>query len=456
MAKILIVDDEKDIRDLLGDILQDENHTTDLVGHAQAAIDHIDTQGFDLIILDIWLKESQMDGIDILKYIKGTHPQTPVVIISGHGNIEIAVAAIKQGAFDFIEKPFNVDQLLVVVNRALEISKLRKIARISDSQTISNPNFSDLLGSSPAIKNLRLQLEKLGKSKSRVMFRGPSGSGKELSARYLHANSGRADQPFIVANSALMVAEDMERQLFGYEEGGIVHQGLLERANGGMLFFDEIADMPLETQGKILRIINDQKFERVGSGQVISVDIRFCSATKEDLEELMKQGRFREELFHRLGVVPIDIPPLKNRVEDVEELANHFANILAERENLPAKTLARDAIETLQTYTWQGNVRELRNRVEHALILSNGATELTAEDFQKPGHSEQVDEISSEYLFLPLREARELFEHRYLSSQIDRFSGNISRTANFIGMERSALHRKLKSLNVGGQDRKNA
>ncbi len=456
MTKILIVDDEKDIRDLLADILEDEGYQSDVVGHAQQAIDHVDNHEYDLIILDIWLKESEMDGIDILKYIKGSRPDTPVVIISGHGNIEIAVAAVKQGAFDFIEKPFNVDQLLVVANRALETSQLRKMAR-SASEGVSAPAEQvEMIGESAAMKNLRSQLEKLGKTQSRVMFRGPSGSGKELAARYLHSHSNRADKPFLVVNSALLAADDLERQLFGYEEGGVVHIGIMERAHQGTIFFDEVADMPLETQGKILRIINDQKFERMGSGKMVSVDIRFCSATKENLEDLMASGKFREELYHRLNVVPIDIPPLKSHSEDIEALAEHFVAKLVARDSLPNRKLDESAIETLKTFSWPGNIRELRNRIEHALIFAADKENLTADDFTKPTTEKDQDEISAEYLFLTLREARELFEQRYLSSQIERFSGNISRTANFIGMERSALHRKLKSLNVGGQERKNS
>ena len=448
MAKVLIVDDEKDIRELLGDILEDEGHATVRHGHAQDAIDEIDQSQFDLVILDIWLKESHMDGIDILKYIKAKLPDLPVVIISGHGNVEIAVAAVKQGAFDFIEKPFNLDQLLVVVNRALELSHLRRAKRQMGATEVYN---SEIIGSSSTIRNLRSQIEKLAKAQSRVMFNGPSGSGKELCARYLHSKSSRSEAPFICVTSATISAADMERQLFGYEEGGKIHQGLFERANGGTLFFDEVSEMPLETQSKILRVINEQRFERIGGNSSISVDFRVISATKENLLDRIDQGLFKEELYHRLAVVPIEVPALTNHTEDFAELVTHFVDMLSKRENLPIKTFSSDAIEALQSMPWSGNVRELRNKIERILILNDNHQEITAElmhDLERPSDE---GAISSEYMTLPLREARELFEQRYLTSQINRFSNNISRTANFIGMERSALHRKMKSLSIGGQ-----
>lgn len=449
MANILIVDDEKDIRELLGDILEDEGNVATKVGHAQDAIDKVDQSAFDLVILDIWLKESHMDGIDILKYIKNRHPDLPVVIISGHGNVEIAVAAIKQGAFDFIEKPFNVDQLLVVVNRALELSHLRRAKRKLDVEGASN---IEIIGNSSAIRNLRGLLEKLSKTHTRVMFIGQSGSGKELAARYLHAHSPRAKEAFICVNSAMISADDMERQLFGYEEKGKIYQGLFERANGGTLFFDEIADMPLATQGKILRVINDQRFERIGGSQSISADARILSASKEDIPQKIKEGKFREELYHRLAIAPVDVPPLAHHIDDMAELVTHFVEILSRRENLPVRVFSINAIEALQTIQWSGNVRELRNKIERILILFDGTGEIGAEHINKLDAKTETGVLGSEYLFLPLREARELFEQRYLMAQINRFSGNISKTANFIGMERSALHRKMKSLQIGSQD----
>ena len=452
MAKILVVDDEKDIRELLGDILDDEGHSASKIGHAQEAIDLVEQTTFDLVILDIWLKESHMDGIDILKFIKNRQPDLPVVIISGHGNVEIAVAAVKQGAFDFIEKPFNLDQLLLVVNRALELSHLRRAKRKFDIEGNAN---TEIIGSSASIRALRTQLEKLGKTQTRVMFMGPSGSGKELAARYLHMHSTRSDAPFICVNSAMIAADDMERQLFGYEEQGKVFQGLFERANGGTLFFDEIADMPLETQGKILRAINEQRFERQGSNQSISVDVRILSASKENLRDKIDQNAFREELYHRLAVVPVEVPALSAHLDDMAELVAHFVEQLSLRENLPVYRFSMEAIEALQTSPWNGNIRELRNRVERLLILHEGDGEISAESLDERVQTEDAAPLSSEYLFLPLREARELFERRYLVAQIGRFSNNISKTANFIGMERSALHRKMKSLDIGGHSDKN-
>ena len=451
MAEILIVDDEKDIREILGDIVDDEGHQAIKVGHAQDAIDKVDQHNFDLVILDIWLKESHMDGIDILKYIKNRHPDLPVVIISGHGNIEIAVAAVKQGAFDFIEKPFNIDQLLVVINRALELSQLRRANRQMSGKSQAP---TKIIGNSSAMKTFRSQLEKLSKSQTRVMFLGPSGSGKELAARALHAGSSRAKEPFITVNSALLHSDDAERQIFGSEEGGKIFQGLLERANGGSLFFDEITDLPIETQSKILRVINEQSFYRVGSTHSISVDVRFISASKENLEQHIKDGSFREELYHRLAVVPVDVPPLRAHVDDIPLLVEHFVAQLAEKENLSPKSFSEDALQTMQAMPWNGNVRELKNFIERMLILNEDSQEITSELLNHMLDADKDDSIGSEYLLLPLREAREVFEQRYLSAQIARFSGNVSKTAAFIGMERSALHRKMKSLNINGHSDK--
>lgn len=449
MGDILIVDDERDIRELISDILKDEGFTTRLAGNSDECMKEVAAEAPSLMILDIWLKDSQMDGIDILKTIKRDTPEIPVVIISGHGNIEIAVAAIKQGAYDFIEKPFNIDQLMVVITRAMETSRLR---RENNALKRRETAAVDMVGSSSAFKMLKSQLEKVTKSNGRVMLTGQGGAGKEVAARYIHAQSGRANGPFVVVNSASIEPERMEEVLFGREtvERGI-EPGLLEQANNGILFFDEVADMPIGTQSKILRVLVDQQFTRVGGGENIRVDIRFISSTNKMLQDEIEAGNFREELYHRLNVVPIEVPSLQDRLEDIPELAQAFIRHFNETQGLPARALSADAIALLQTMHWPGNLRQLRNVIERVLILGDGSDEISAADLPKseemPSEEGKVV-LSGAMASLPLREARELFEREYLLTQINRFGGNISRTATFVGMERSALHRKLKSLGV--------
>jgi two-component system nitrogen regulation response regulator NtrX len=402
-----------------------------------------------LLILDIWLKDSRMDGIDILKTVRRDHPDIPVIIISGHGNIEIAVAAIKQGAYDFIEKPFNIDQLLVVIRRGMETSRLRR-----ENQALRRRESapSQMLGGSAAFRSLLSQLDKVTRSNGRVMLTGPSGSGKELAGRYIHANSTRAEAPFVTVNCAAVAAERMEEVLFGREaaEGGVA-QGLLEQANGGVLYLDEVADLPPGTQSKILRVLVDQTFNRVGGGDRVKVDVRVISSTNRDLEAEIAGGRFRRELYHRLNVVPIRVPGLDERREDIPHLAAHFIEVLHETQGLPKRALSEEAAALLQTMNWPGNVRQLRNMIERVLILGEGGDAISAAEL--PGEAVAPPEgarvmVSGSVAALPLREAREAFEREYLVTQINRFGGNISRTADFIGMERSALHRKLKSLGV--------
>jgi two-component system nitrogen regulation response regulator NtrX len=402
-----------------------------------------------LMILDIWLKDSRMDGIDILKTVKRSNPDVPVVIISGHGNIEIAVAAIKQGAYDFIEKPFNIDQLMVVVSRAMETSRLRRENSDLRRREVSS---AEMLGNSPAFKGLKAQLEKVTKSNGRVMLTGPAGSGKEMAARFIHGQSNRASAPFVSVSSATIEPERMEEVLFGREsaERGI-EQGLLEQAHGGVVYFDEVAEMPLGTQSKILRVLVEQQFARAGGTDKVRVDLRVISSTTRDLKQEIAQGRFRQELYDRLNVVPIAVPALEDRREDIPELARHFVSMFHRTQGLPARELTSEAEAMLQTMQWPGNVRQLRNVMERVLILgeSNGAIEAR----ELPGRDETVEAegrvlLGGALATLPLREARELFEREYLLTQINRFGGNISRTASFVGMERSALHRKLKSLGV--------
>mmetsp|Transcript_27836 Transcript_27836/g.51930 ORF Transcript_27836/g.51930 Transcript_27836/m.51930 type:complete len:471 (-) Transcript_27836:367-1779(-) len=449
MSDILIVDDERDIRELISDILEDEGYATRLAGNSDDAMGEINAQAPALMILDIWLKDSRMDGIDILKAVKRDNPDVPVVIISGHGNIEIAVAAIKQGAYDFIEKPFNIDQLLVVIRRAMETSRLRRENQSLRRQDVGQ---AEMIGTSASFRNLVSQLDKVTKSNGRVMLTGPAGSGKEVAARYIHANSNRAAAPFVTVNCAGVAPERMEEVLFGRETADRgVEPGLLEQAHGGVIYFDEVADMPIGTQSKILRVLVDQQFQRVGGNDKVRVDLRVISSTNRDLEQAIAAQTFRQELYHRLNVVPIPVPSLEERREDIPVLAVHFIDEFNSAQGLTKRALSEDASALLQTMVWPGNVRQLKNMVERVLILGDGSGPIEAREL--PGSEEPEGEegrvvLSGALATLPLREAREAFEREYLLTQINRFGGNISRTANFVGMERSALHRKLKSLGV--------
>ncbi|MGH1368996.1 MAG: sigma-54-dependent transcriptional regulator [Maritimibacter sp.] len=450
MGDILIVDDERDIRELISDILKDEGFSTRLAGTSDEAMAQVEAKQPALMILDIWLKDSSMDGIDILKVVKREHPEVPVVIISGHGNIEIAVAAIKQGAYDFIEKPFNIDQLMVVIGRAMETSRLRR-ENVELKRQGTAP--TEMIGESAAHKTLKSNLEKVMRSNGRVLLTGPAGAGKELSARIIHAGSERAHAPFVSVNSASVEPDQMEAVLFGTEsaENG-VSPGLLEQANGGVIYFDEVADMPLGTQSKILRVLVDQSFSRVGGTDKINVDVRVISSTTRDLLAEIAAKTFREELYHRLNVVPIEVPPLADRREDIPLLARAFIEGFNESQGLPLRDIGEEAVAILQSMQWPGNVRQLKNVIERVLILGDGTgpispSELPEAEAAAPEGSSGVV-LPAALATLPLREAREAFEREYLMTQINRFGGNISRTANFVGMERSALHRKLKSLGV--------
>ncbi|MEM7269688.1 MAG: sigma-54 dependent transcriptional regulator [Pseudomonadota bacterium] len=450
MSDILIVDDEADIRSLIADILGDEGFETREAQEADGALAAVSEKQPALIILDIWLQGSRMDGIEILKSVKRDNPDIPVVIISGHGNIEIAVAAIKQGAYDFIEKPFNTDQLLVVVARALEANRLRREnAALRERESLDHK----MIGDGPAMTTLRTRLDRVAKTASRVVLSGPAGSGKEVAARHIHAESDRGDGPFVVSNAATIEPHRMEEVLFGQtHDDGRTEPGLFDRAHGGTLFFDEVAEMPLGTQAKILRILVDQSFTRPGSGDLVRVDVRLISASARDLKEEIVEGRFREDLYHRLNVVPIEVPALDARREDIPLLARYFVDALSDQQGLPRRRFSEEALAALQTFSWPGNVRQLRNLLERLMILGGEDDEIQVEELTsetgRPSGTEQKSALTAAQASLPLREARELFERDYLVAQINRFGGNISKTASFVGMERSALHRKLKSLGV--------
>lgn len=449
---ILIVDDEADIRAAISGILGDEGYETRVAHDSDTALAALAERRPSLMVLDVWLQGSRLDGIELLDEVKQRDPTLPVVVISGHGNIETAVAAIKRGAYDFLEKPFRAEQLLLVVQRATETERLKREYEALKERIGFE---TELTGSSPQINAVRATLKRVAATGSRVLITGAAGSGKEVAGRLLHQWSPRAGSPFVVVSAARMTPERVEEALFGAEENGhLVRSGLFEQAHGGTMFLDDVADMPMPTQAKILRVLTEQVFQRVGGSRWVRVDVRVISATSRDLIAEIAAGRFREDLYYRLNVVPVRLPSLAERREDVAELVHYFiARYAAERRVSPPR-LTEDAIAALQTYDWPGNVRQLRNVVERTMILAPGdgsgsidismlPSEVTAEPARLvPGQA------AKSIMGTPLREAREAFEREYLRAQIRRFSGNISRTAAFIGMERSALHRKLKALGL--------
>ncbi|MDY0028548.1 MAG: sigma-54 dependent transcriptional regulator [Pseudobdellovibrionaceae bacterium] len=465
-ADILIVDDEADIRALIVGILEDEGYGTGQAESASQVYEALAKKPYSLVVLDIWLKNSEYDGLSILEKIKVDYPNLPVVMISGHGTIETAVKAIKIGAYDFIEKPFKTDRLLLMIDRALETASLRRENAVL---RVQEETHADLVGKSQVFQTMLSALDKIAPTNSRVLINGAAGSGKEIAARYLHKNSMRSKAPFIVVDCASLEPENLEEKLFGREERGVVSPGVLERANGGTLFLDEVSDLPLETQAKLLRVLQEQFFVRINGQMPIKVDVRVISSTAQSLEDKISAGEFREDLFYRLNVVPVSIPRLQERKEDIPLLVKHFIEMnrgaSGVDDTLKVRELSEGALVALQSYVWPGNIRQLKNLVEWLAVtakcdLEEGgiscppiqAGELPQEITQFV-HSSLKGDWQTDMISLSLREAREVFEREYLLAQITRFNGNISRTAQFVGMERSALHRKLKMLQISTSDR---
>jgi two-component system nitrogen regulation response regulator NtrX len=454
---ILIIDDEADIRELVSGILQDADYQVRTARDSDEALEAMRRRTPAAVVLDIWLQGSRIDGLELLAMFKEIDPDMPVVVISGHGTIETAVSAIRKGAYDFIEKPFNADRLLLVMQRALETARLK---RENSALKARSSASDDLIGSSAVVANLRSAIERVAQTNSRVLITGPAGAGKELVARLLHERSPRQGGPFVAINAASIAPERMETEIFGEEgpDGRTRKIGVFEQAHGGTLFLDEVGDMPPETQSKILRVLVDQRFRRLGGSSDVQVNVRVVSSTSRDLRGDIENARFREDLFHRLNVVPLRAPSLAERREDIPELAGYFVGRLAGTSGVNARQIGEDALAALQAADWPGNVRQLRNVIERILILAPGdptvpvtVDSLPPEAWPSAGFSKH--DGLQEVIGLPLRDARERFEREYLNVQITRFGGNISRTAAFIGMERSALHRKLKSLGVDAPGR---
>jgi two-component system nitrogen regulation response regulator NtrX len=450
--EVLVVDDEADIRELVSGVLEDEGYVVRTAADSGAALDAVDERRPSMVLLDVWLQGSRLDGLQLLQEIKRRDTSIPVLMISGHGNLDTAVAAVREGAVDFIEKPFEAERLLYLVDRATETERLRR-ENADLRQQVGQED--QLNGSSVAINTVRATLKRVAPTGSRVLITGPAGVGKEIAARMIHQWSQRAKAPFVVLPAAMMAPDRVEEELFGSESEGLVRPGLLEHAHGGTLFLDEIADMPQTTQAKILRVLTDQSYHRIGGQRPVKVDVRVLSATSRNLQDEIAAGRFREDLFYRLNVVPVRLPPLRERREDIPELVLHFLARFAAERRMPAPSISEEAMAALQAHDWPGNVRQLRNIIERTIILAPGDRVSCIEvDLLPPEVLDNQNAMGGASTAMaimgsPLREARESFEREYLKIQIRRFSGNISRTASFIGMERSALHRKLKALGIG-------
>src|SRR5690349_19038587 len=450
--EVLVVDDEADIRELVSGVLEDEGYSVRTAADSTQTLDAIEERRPSMVLLDVWLQGSKFDGLQLLQEIKRRDQTIPVLMISGHGNLDTAVAAVREGAVDFIEKPFEASRLIYLVDRATETERLR---RENATLRLQVGHEEQLHGTSVAINTVRATLKRVAPTGSRVLITGPAGVGKEIAARMIHNWSPRAKAPFVVLPAAMMSPDRVEEELFGSENDGVVRPGLLEHAHGGTLFLDEIADMPLTTQGKILRVLTDQSYHRVGGQRPVKVDVRVLSATSRNLADEISGGRFREDLFYRLNVVPVRLPPLRERREDIPELVDHFLARFAAERRMPAPAISDEALAALQAHDWPGNVRQLRNIIERTIILAPGDRVSCIEvDLLPPEILDNQGAIGGSSTAMaimgsPLREARESFEREYLKIQIRRFSGNISRTASFIGMERSAVHRKLKAFGIG-------
>ncbi len=450
--EVLVVDDEADIRELVSGVLEDEGYSVRTAADSTQTLEAFEERRPSMVLLDVWLQGSKLDGLQLLQEIKRRDSTVPVLMISGHGNLDTAVAAVRDGAIDFIEKPFEAERLIYLVDRATESDRLR---RENETLRLQVGQEDQLHGSSVAINTVRATLKRVAPTGSRVLISGPPGVGKEIAARMIHQWSPRAKAPFIVLSAAMMSPERVEEELFGSEADGVVRPGLLEHAHGGTLFLDEIADMPLTTQAKILRVLTDQSYNRVGGQRPVKVDVRVLSATSRNLQDEISAGRFREDLYYRLNVVPVRLPPLRERREDIPELVSHFLARFAAERRMPLLRISEEAMAALQAHEWPGNVRQLRNIIERTIILAPGDRVSCIDvDLLPPEILDNQSAMGGSTTAMaimgsPLREARESFEREYLKIQIRRFSGNISRTASFIGMERSALHRKLKALGIG-------
>ena len=445
-TEILIIDDNSEIRTILQEIISDSGYKTRLAANYNQALSEIDKKLPDVAIIDVKLDKSDNDGIELLNHIKNKNKDIPVIIISGHANIEMAVKSLKSGAFEFIQKPFDKNRLVNFVKRATENIKLK-----NENKNLRSKLFHsfDLVGRSQNISSIKDQINKLALSDSRIFITGPTGSGKELIARKIHTKSSRSENPFIILNGALLDAKKYEQELFGEElNDGSISYGALEKASGGFLLIDEVTEIPLETQSKILRIVIDQKFKRINGNHDIKVDVRIVCSTSKDIKKEILHGNFREDLFHRLNVFNINIDPLSKRIEDIPLLIDYFVKEICKNYNRKEFKITNS--NYLLSYNWPGNVRELRNLIERIAILETGNDSEKILEIIKESLSKSSEEIFSitENLSVPLREARENFEKEYLTTQIKKFGGNISKTAKFVGMERSALHRKLKLLGV--------